>query len=771
MIKITDFHRKNSQNILYKIIKIELKTYFAEKGDKKMRKNIFATILVAICFLFAPSVVSAESMVEINEANFPDSIFREYVKTLDTSDDGKLSDAEIAAVTEIDVSDESIKSLEGIEVFTSLQKLDCSRCEVTSLDVSGMSNLKELNCSVNYDHALYNNGEGPLEYTLGSLDVAGCTGLETLYCSSGKLTGLDIDTCTNLKQLNCSNNELTVLNVSSNSNLAELNCSVNDLASLDVSGKVQLKELSCQQMDTLTSLKVSGCSALGALHCRDTDISSLDVSGCSELYALNCSKTKITNLDVSNNPKLISLTCQGTLLTSVGLNDSLLNAYAKATKQYDSGENRDVYILDEPYVFLSVPKDCGVYLTLSEATFPDEKFRDIVKSKFNNDSEENKLSGNELNSLIECTDLNLESKGIVDLTGIKNFVALEYLNCMVNDLTSLDVSDMTSLTLLQCTANKLTSLDISGCTNLDQLFCQKNELEGLNVSDNENLKEINCGENKLEEFDANQLKKLETLRIYDNVDLSSLKIEECSALGALDCMNTAITELDVKKFPELYSLRCNNTKIIYLDLSGNPKMEVLFIEGSPIKTVELNDNLTQAVVSGERSDNKVENTDTYSYYSGSDQFMLVVTHEFKFLYNVSVSGYITNGTVTVDKMENVKGGELVNITAVPNDGYELKEIVVFDKNGTVYSSLDTETGAFTMPYKNVTVNAVFQSMEGVANTSKTESGDPKVEPDEPKTESDEPDTGDLGSFNSWIWVMIISGVMVFLLIRKRVYNK
>ena len=35
VIKITDFHRKNLQNILYKIIKIELKTYFAEKGDKK----------------------------------------------------------------------------------------------------------------------------------------------------------------------------------------------------------------------------------------------------------------------------------------------------------------------------------------------------------------------------------------------------------------------------------------------------------------------------------------------------------------------------------------------------------------------------------------------------------------------------------------------------------------------------------------------------------------------------------------------------------------
>lgn len=609
-----------------------------------MRKNIFATILVATCFLFAPSVVSAESMVEINEANFPDSIFREYVKTLDTSDDGKLSDAEIAAVKEIDVSDKSIKSLEGIEVFTSLEKLDCSRCEVTSLDVSGMSNLKELNCSVNYDHALYDE-EGILEYTLSGLYLTGCSKLEVLYCSSGKLSSLLFDSYTNIKNLNCSNNQLTSLSINYSVNLIELDCSVNKLTELDVKGCTNLKTLSCQQMDTLTSLDITGCSALGALHCRKTKIDSLDVSGCSELYALNCSDTLIGSLDVSSNPKLISLTCQGTPLTSLTLNETLMKTVALESKQYDPVADRDVYNTDEPYAFLSIPAGLDIEYTvdINDTNFPDAVFRDYVNSF--DTSSDGKLSKEEI---ADVTEIIVSNKDIKSLEGIRIFKYLEE---------------------LYCDRNSLTSLDVSG------------------------------------------LKKLNVLRGYENENLSSLNIEGCDALGALDCMNTAITELDVKKFPELYSLRCNNTKITYLDLSGNPKMAVLFIDGSTIKTVELNDNLTQAVVSGEYTYNAAENTDKYVLNPGPDQFMLVATHGFEFLYNVSVSEDITGGTVTVDKTENVKAGDVVSVTAAADNGYILKEIVAFDKNGRVYSSLDTEAGAFTMPYCNVSVSATFYLKE------------------------------------------------------------
>jgi len=55
------------------------------------------------------------------------------------------------------------------------------------------------------------------------------------------------------------------------------------------------------------------------------------------------------------------------------------------------------------------------------------------------------------------TDLDVKSKDISDLTGIETFVALTYLNCNSNKLTSLDVSNNKELETLYCRWNQLTS--------------------------------------------------------------------------------------------------------------------------------------------------------------------------------------------------------------------------------------------------------------------------------------------------------------------------
>ena len=83
--------------------------------------------------------------VEINETNFPDENFREYVKSsFDKDGDGVLSAEEIAAVTKIDVYDMGISDLTGIEYFTDLAFLNCNKNNLTALDVSNNTALTEL---------------------------------------------------------------------------------------------------------------------------------------------------------------------------------------------------------------------------------------------------------------------------------------------------------------------------------------------------------------------------------------------------------------------------------------------------------------------------------------------------------------------------------------------------------------------------------------------------------------------------------------------------
>ena len=72
-----------------------------------------------------------EGSVEINETNFPDENFRNYIKSELTDSnrnkvggDGILTADEIAAVTEINVGYKNISSLKGIEYFTALKTLD-----------------------------------------------------------------------------------------------------------------------------------------------------------------------------------------------------------------------------------------------------------------------------------------------------------------------------------------------------------------------------------------------------------------------------------------------------------------------------------------------------------------------------------------------------------------------------------------------------------------------------------------------------------------------
>lgn len=70
--------------------------------------------------------------------------------------------------------------------------------------------------------------------------------------------------------------------------------------------------------------------------------------------------------------------------------------------------------------------------------------------------------------------LDVSSKGISDLTGIKAFTNLETLDCGNNSLTSLDVSGLTNLGILECGNNSLYSIDIRNTPDLFWLYATSN---------------------------------------------------------------------------------------------------------------------------------------------------------------------------------------------------------------------------------------------------------------------------------------------------------
>lgn len=124
---------------------------------------------------------------------------------------------------------------------------------------------------------------------LTSLNVSKLTNLEELYCGGNKLTSLNVKGLTKLEWLDCSDNKLTSLDVNGLTKLKVLNCSSNNLTSLDVSGLTDLERLYCNY-NYLTSLDVKGCTNLKELYCVENELMSLDVSGLTKLKDLYCDK-------------------------------------------------------------------------------------------------------------------------------------------------------------------------------------------------------------------------------------------------------------------------------------------------------------------------------------------------------------------------------------------------------------------------------------------------------------------------------------------------
>lgn len=167
-------------------------------------KRIYLSIFVLLlCFMANAQIV-----------NIPDAYFKNILVTtacvqlpnqsyddVDTNNDGEIQLSEALAVTKLDISDRGLTTIAGIENFTNLTTLNCSQNALGGeLNVSMLTNLTGLEC---------NNCQ------LTSLNVDGLSQLIRLYAFNNNFTVLDLSTtgvfdffisgCTSLQYLNIKN--------------------------------------------------------------------------------------------------------------------------------------------------------------------------------------------------------------------------------------------------------------------------------------------------------------------------------------------------------------------------------------------------------------------------------------------------------------------------------------------------------------------------------------------------------------------------------------
>lgn len=231
------------------------------KKIKKCLSVLLATVLATGCL--SAVVAYADDNVAINEANFTDSNFRTYVSDkYDLNHDGNLSPEE-RNVTIISLSNNDIKTLKGIEYFTSVEKLRIGNIKLEELDVSALKNLTDLTCQGNKLKTLdltYNNKLQTLNCARNQLTAIELisSSLLNLDCHSNKITSLDLSLVTNLQKLICYQNELSNIDITANTKLQTLNCTYNHLTSLDLSKNTLLKDITNAMIGNQTvSLKAT----------------------------------------------------------------------------------------------------------------------------------------------------------------------------------------------------------------------------------------------------------------------------------------------------------------------------------------------------------------------------------------------------------------------------------------------------------------------------------------------------------------------------------
>ena len=187
-------------------------TYLPIKTSSGYKKVSYSSVMKEFessGYIYRPTTVMlCSNAIAINETNFPDKAFREYLLATGVGADGYLVNKNAYGNTTTDINfiyDETTKtyrlslnnkkvaSLSGIEHFTSLKELYCRNNKLTTLDLSQNKKLTYVACDSN---------------ALTSLTLPATAPLKELYCQNNKLTSLTMPETTVLKHVDCYDNNI-----------------------------------------------------------------------------------------------------------------------------------------------------------------------------------------------------------------------------------------------------------------------------------------------------------------------------------------------------------------------------------------------------------------------------------------------------------------------------------------------------------------------------------------------------------------------------------
>lgn len=135
-------------------------------------------------------------------------------------------------------------------------------------------------------------------------------------------------------------------------------------------------------------------------------------------------------------------------------------------------------------------------------------------------------------------------------------------------LTELTLKDCRFLEYLDCSVNELNTLDLSGCPNLEELYCNSNNLPELNLPDFLNLQEANVSYNILEKLDVTNCVSLQSLYCCYN-RLRRIKLNHTVALCYIDLGYNMLDKDDLHDLMSRFFVTNRNITVCHIQNPGS----------------------------------------------------------------------------------------------------------------------------------------------------------------------------------------------------------
>ena len=433
-------------------------------------------------------------------------------------------------------------------------------------------------------------GDIRVDYTLTSQTIIIRGDVTMLNCDQERLTSLDISGCTALTMLNCSGNYLTSLDLSGCTALTELKCYNIRLTSLNVSGCTALEKLR-YSYNQLTSLKAVGCTSLTSLQCSNNRLTSLDVSSCTALTKLYCFYNQLTSLDVSGCTALTTLTCSSNQLTSLGLSDCPQLNFVDCSVNQIKGKAMTQLVASLPTYNSGNERESGYFIIVSNLA-PEGNV--CSKADVATARAKNWNSFKKVNG-----GKLLPYEGEDDNLQVGNGVITMTTTKAVGKTIALAIQADGGVTIEGVKA----FLQPDGCIAYYTLTSQTVTIRG-------DVTALTCYYNQLINLDVSGCTALTMLECYDN-QLTSLDLSGCTALTELRCEGSQLTSLNVSGCTaleklrysynqltslkavgctSLTSLQCSNNRLTSLDVSGCTALTTLVCDNNQLTSLDVSQN-------------------------------------------------------------------------------------------------------------------------------------------------------------------------------------